>query len=238
MKKRGLAMLVAVFMVFALVSNSQAELKRVRTDVFTTNYTNPAQQQLNVWISVYDNHNYYGPDFVKSITVNAPSSDGSVFVMHPTKDWLPYDRGYWKALYASDFKGGKIPAGTYSITVVPKVGTAITETDAVTATFLPTPVITYPTSGTSPLGATPTIRWNPVAGATYYRVLIWNNSWNEPIFWFWDKQAHTDFNSFPIPNGELKPNCEYRVRIEARAGSQDVDMRSRSDWVTFNTGSW
>jgi hypothetical protein len=158
--------------------------------------------------------------------------------MHPTKDWLPYDRGYWKVLYASDFKGGKIPAGTYGITVVPKVGTAITETDTVTAAFLPTPVITYPASGTSGLGATPTIRWNAVAGATHYRVWIWNNSWNEPIFWCWDKQAHTDFTNFPIPDGELKPNCEYRVRIEARAGSQDLDMRSRSDWVTFTTGSW
>jgi hypothetical protein len=237
MKRRVLAVLAAVVMAFLFAHSAQAGLIRVNLDVFTTNYPAPAQQQLNIWMPVQDIRNSNGPDFVKTITVNAP--DGSVFNLHPAKDWLPYDRAYWKALYAADFIGGKIVGGTYKVTVVPLVAPGtIVETDAITGAFLPTPVVTSPAPGATGVTATPTLSWNAVTGATYYRIQLWNNSWNEPVYWTWEKQARTDFTSFKIPLGELQPNCQYKFRIEARSGSQDMDMRSRSDWVTFTTGSW
>lgn len=245
MGRKNLAFMAASILVFALAGNVQAGLTRVVFDVFTTNYTNAAQQQINFWIPVYDNQNHYGPDFVSSITITAPG--GRTFSVHPKKDWLPYDRAYWKALYSNpDFQGNPIPAGTYTVTVVPLVAntgltiaqSTISETDSVTAAFLPTPVVSSPAPGATGLGQSPNLIWGAVTGATYYRVQLWNDSWNEPVYWTWDKQARTDFTRFRIPAGELKPNCQYKFRIEARSNSQDVDMRSRSDWFTFTTGNW
>jgi hypothetical protein len=236
MRRRNFALLVAAILFFCMIGNVQAGLNRVVFDVLTSNYPNSAQRQLNIWLQVYDNHNYHGPDFVKDITVTAP--DGSVFKLHPAKDWLPYDRAYWKALYAADFKGGKIPGGTYYVTVAPMVGSAIKESDAVSGEFLPIPVVTFPAPGATGVTATPTIDWNPVAGAAHYRIQLWNNTWGEPVYWTWDKQARTDFTSFKIPAGELQPNCQYKVRVEARSSSIDLDMRSRHDWITFTTGTW
>jgi hypothetical protein len=236
MKRGNLAFVAAVILVLALVGNAQAGLTRVVANVFTTNYTDPAQRQLSVFINVYDNHNYRGPDFVSSIRVYAP--DGSEFAIHRSKDWLQYDRGYFKALYAADFSSRAIPTGTYRITVTPLVGSAITETDTLTASFLAPPTITFPANGALGVVEMPTIRWNAVAGATNYRIYLWNNSWNEPVFWSWDKQIIADFTSFTVPRGELKPNCQYRLRIEARSDSLDLDRRSRSDYFTFTTGNW
>jgi hypothetical protein len=53
--------------------------------------------------------------------------------------------------------------------------------------------------------------------------LIWNNTWNEPVYWTWDKQARTDLTSFTVPIGELKPNCQYKFRIEPRSNAQDSE---------------
>jgi hypothetical protein len=238
MKRGNLAFVAAAILSLALVGNAQAGLTRVVPNVWTTNYTDPALQEFNIWISVYDFHNSRGPDFVRSITVTAPDPDGSVFTLHASKDWLQYDRGYWKRLYAADFRTRTIPSGTYRITVTPIEGSAITESDTITVSFLPTPVVTSPALGASDVVERPVIRWMAVPGATFYRVLLWNNSWNEPVYWYWDKQAHTDFTTFQIPRGELKPNCDYRFRIEARADGLDLERRSRSDWFSFRTGNW
>jgi hypothetical protein len=238
MRRPRLSVMATVVMIFFFAANSQAGLTRIVPNVMTTNYSDPAQKQMSVSLTVYDDNNYRGPDFVKSITVNAP--DGSVFSLHPVKDWLPYDRVYSKNFYATDFKGGKIPGGTYKVTVVPLVGSTIDDVDVVTTppSFLPIPVVTAPASGATGIGSTLTIAWKLVAGATYYRVQVWNNTWNEPVYWSWDKQALTNLTRFKIPLGELQPNCQYKFRVEARSSSQDLDMRSRSDWFTFSTGSW
>jgi hypothetical protein len=236
MRRRGLAVLAVVVMLFVFTANSQAGLTRIVLNVMTTNYSDSAQKQMSVSLNVYDDNNYRGPDFVKSITVNAP--DDSVFSLHPVKNWSPYDRVYSKNFYATDFKGGKIPGGTYKVTVVPLVGSTIEEEDVVTLSFLPIPVVTAPASGATGIGSTLTIAWKSVDKATYYRVQVWNNTWNEPVYWSWDKQALTNLTRFKIPLGELQPNCQYKFRVEARSGTQDLDMRSRSDWFTFSTRSW
>jgi hypothetical protein len=236
MRGRGLAMLAAVILFFPLAGNAQAGMNKISVDIFTTNFTNTAQQQLCVWLTVSNDAYWRGPDFVKGIRVTAP--DGSIFRLDPKKDWLPYDRAYWKAFYATDFVSQTIPGGTYLVRVTPLSGEAIEEADTITASFLPTPTVTSPIGGATGVTATPTITWTAVPGATYYRVLLWNNSWNEPVYWTWEKQARTDFTNFTISAGDLKPNCQYKLRIEARSESQDMDMRSRSGFITFTTGSW
>jgi hypothetical protein len=58
------------------------------------------------------------------------------------------------------------------------------------------------------------------------------------VYWYYNKGLTTDFNRVTMPPGALKPNCEYKLRIEARSGSQDLDLRSMSDWVYFKTGAF
>jgi hypothetical protein len=181
------------------------------------------------------------PDYVAEIKITAP--DSTVLYLHPTNDWLPWDKIYHRGFVASDFTGNAIPGGNYSVTVTHKNASKITETDAVgvkgvVPSFLPLPVVTYPTANQIGVPATPTFTWNPVAGATYYRVLLFNNSWGEPVYFYTFRVTQTDFTSFKIPLGELKPKCNYRMRIEARAGSQDMDMRSRTSWINFTTANW
>lgn len=237
MRRGSLAMLATVVLFFSLAGSGQAVMNKINVDIFTTNYPNSAQQQLSVYLTVNDDARLRGPDFVKGIKVTAP--DGTVLRLDPQKDWLPYDRCYWKAFYASDFVTKTIPGGAYLVKVTPISGSFIERSDTVSANFLPVPKVTSPTKGEAGVTATTTIEWTSVAGATYYRVLLWNNTWNEPVFWTWDsKQARTDLTHFALSAVELKPNCQYSLRIEARSNSQDLDMRSRSNFVTFTTGSW
>ena len=244
MRRQGFVVLAAVVLVFALAANSQAVMTRVFVDGFTTNYNDAAQKQMNIWIQVFDSEKSDGPSFVKSITVTAPAPDSSVFTLNVTKDWLHNDHAYWKVLYASDFTTKTIPTGTYIVTVVPLSGYSITEYDSVVASFLPTPTVTYPTNGSIGVPATPKLTWTvPAAPAgltySYYRILLWDNTWNEPVYWTsFGHSMRTDFTYFTIPAGVLQPGRQYKFRIEARAGAQDTDQRSRSDWVTFTTGTW
>jgi hypothetical protein len=124
------------------------------------------------------------------------------------------------------------------VKVTPKAGTAITETDTVTNKLLPVSTVTYPTDGSTVAVSSPTLTWTAVAGATHYRIFLSNGTLDEPVYGWWESQMRTDFTSFKMPVGDLKPNTMYYLRIEARAGSQDLDQRSRSDFVKFTTGSW
>jgi len=241
MRRRSLVVLAAVVMVFALAANSQAVMTRVFFDGWTTNYTDASQKQMNIWIQVFTSEESagpsFGPSFVKTITVNAP--DGSVFQLDVNKDWLNQDHAYWKALYAANFISKTIPSGTYSVTVYPLSGSGIKESDSVDASFLPISTVTFPTNGSTNVPATPKLTWTTASGAANYRVLLWDNTWNEPVYWMsFGNQVRTDFTYFTIPAGVLKPGHQYKLRIEARAGSQDMDKRSRSDFVTFTTGAW
>ena len=230
-----IAVLAAVVMFFFFCANTQAEMARVIVNCWTDNFTDTAQRQMGINVEVYDSTYLDPPSLVKQISVKAP--DGSVLSIHPTNNWLHTNGVYYKGFYASDFKYGKIPGGTYHVTVTPFSGSAITESDSVIATFLPVASINSPVNDET-VGATPTFRWTAVSGATHYRLRLWNNTRNEPVFWYYNRILTTDFNTVTMPPGALKPNCTYQLRIEARSGSQDLDLRSQSDWVTFKTGSW
>jgi hypothetical protein len=178
------------------------------------------------------------PDYVKEIRVTAP--DGSVFSLDPDKDWAINDQGFYKNFLATDFKSGVIPGGTYVATVVPIAGYTIDEKDSIPATFLAIPSISYPVEGATGVPARPVFRWTSVSGSTFYRVQLWNVSADEPIFYYYIPQNNfqTDFNFAQVPKGTLKPNTRYRLQIQARGNSQDVDVRSNTSWIIFTTGSW
>jgi hypothetical protein len=235
MREKLFAAVIIGVMIISFADSSMARMNKMHVDFWTTNYTDPAEQQLNVWIELEDDKYKLGPDIVESITITAP--DGSQFYMDDVGGWLPFDYAYFARFYADDFISGVIPSGVYQATVYPEAGKAIKELDNVQGVFLPTPTIIFPPDGTTGLSYNLTIIWNKVPGARHYQILLWNETLNEPVYWYWMRRAFTDFNTFKIPRGQLKQNCEYRIRIEARAYHQDLDKKFLSDWITFTT-SW
>jgi len=233
MKAKFFSSVIISFLMLLIICNvSHAKIYNVVFEAFTTNYSDSGQKQMNFWIEVFDTVKKNPPEFVSSITVTAP--DGTVLNMHPVKSWLPLDRGYWGRLYANDYIGAKsFAGGTYKCKVVGKAGATIVDTDDVARSFLPIPKITNPSDGAGGVSKTATLRWKAVAGAKQYRVLLWDNSWNEPVYWFWGKRLYLDQLSWKIPLGDLQSGHSYQLRIEARASEQDTDKRSRSDWVSF-----
>ncbi len=232
--KQLLSIVFALVLFHSICPATHAYLCRVRFDVWTTNYSD--YTDINMMVIPEDTNNQNPPDTITSITVTAP--DNTVFTMNTVNNWFPYDRIFYGTYQADDFNSNRIPSGTYRVTVTaPEYNLQITETDFVTASVLTPPVITDPTDGAT-VGKDHVFWWTTVPGATYYRVLLWNEDWDDPVFWWWDRQFRTNHNGVMFPNGVLKPGIQYKIRIEARDGSQDMDRRSRSDWIYFTTSNW
>jgi hypothetical protein len=238
MRRQKVAFLVVAILLFGLIGIVEAGMVRVAFNGWTQNFSDPANRRMCLFLQVYFLPELHPPNYVKTITITAP--DGSILSMNGSKDWLINDEAFYKAFYAADFKSGAIPSGTYTVKVVDTYGTSITETDSISASYMSVPTVTYPTNSATGVPEKPTLTWNAVSGATYYRVLLWNSSWDEPVYWYYiaKNNLQTDLTSVSIPKGVLKPNLNYRLRIQARSASQDVDRRSESDWINFTTGSW
>jgi hypothetical protein len=225
-----------------LASNSEAFMHRVWFNAWTQAEHNQPNKVI-AFIEIGDDERLHPPDFVQEIRITAPpippATVGKVFYLNLVKDWLPWDKAYYRAFTSNDFTPGvPIPGGTWSVRVTADDTIRIAEADSVAASYLPIPQVTYPTAGATNVQATPKFTWNAVAGATYYRILLFNVSHSEPVYFYSFRTKYTDFLYYEIPPGDLKPNCDYRMQIEARAGSQDMDMRSRSAWINFKTGAW
>jgi len=239
MKARIAIVSIVVVLLSFLAGNSHAVMHKVSFNAWTQTDPGPTglpENKLIVWVEVVDDQMSHPPDFVNEIKVTAP--DGSILYLDLSKHWDPWDKAFNRAFIDTDFLGGVIPGGNYSVTVTPNAGTALTETDNVLAKYLPLPVVTYPTQGQVNVPETPTFKWNTVTGATHYRIMLFNDSAKSPVYFFTFRQKFTDLKSYAIPPGDLKPNTNYSMRIEARAGMQDMDIRSRSLWISFTTGSW
>jgi hypothetical protein len=241
MKTKVFLVLVVLASLFIFSTNAQAEMQRVIFNAWTQDEPGPGKR-LCVTVEIVDDEYTYPPDFIKKITITAP--DTSVFNLDLSKDWLPWDGIYYRAFLPSEFVGGVIPAkGTYTARVVPLVGTALTQIDNVTGTFLPIPNLTYPAPGETNVPENAVITWDPVAGATSYEIRLFNLSWSDWVFYYPLRSKFTQFTSYTFPKGILKPNCDYRIQILVRGGAfgsalQDMDMRSRTGGIQFRTASW
>jgi hypothetical protein len=248
MRARIMVILAAVVFIFSFVGNASAQtLSRVIfngwTQVQDENNKDVQYIAFIIYVTLYPVA--YPPDFVEQITISAP--DGTELPIDPDKDWLISDWAFYKKVKADSFDSKKIPTGNYTATVVPKSGsgTKITEADYIRAVFMSVPEITYPTVDLTGVPATPTLKWTGVTyggaitGAIFYRVLI-RTDWGDPIFDGYDSRNNiqTDRTYFKVPKGVLKPNTKYRLQIQARGDSNDLDVRSQTAWVNFTTGSW
>jgi hypothetical protein len=236
MKFKIVFMSLTVALFSLLCGNTHASLQAVWLNVWTQTETG-LPNKLMITVDVRDNQLSHPPDYVTEIKITAP--DTTVLYLHPTNDWLPWDKIYYRGFVASEFVSAIIPGGNYSLRVAHKSGSVITnQKDSVAASFLAPAELTYPTANATGVGETPTFRWNTVKNATFYRIGLFNNTWGEPVYYTPCQVNETDFTSYKIPIGDLKPNCNYKVRIEARASSQDMDMRSRTQWINFTTANW
>ena len=234
MKSKYFFMVVTIIILSVFFTcSAQADMYRLKFDAFTSNFTD--NQQLNVQVRVFDTEFMNPADFIDSITITAP--DGTTFSMTIANNWVQYVDMFQGFYRADDFNSGKIPGGTYKVTVLALSGKKLTSTDSVVASFLPVPVITLPAGG-SIVGAAPTIKWQGVSGANEYRVLLWDEGRSMPVYWLWEKQLYVNGTRYTLPLGDLRPKSSYRLAIEARAGYQDLDKKSRSDWISFNTKNW
>jgi hypothetical protein len=234
--KVRIAMVSLFFVLFCfLASNSHADMHKVNLNVWTQAVTGQPDR-LCVYVEVFDDQLAHPPDYVKEVRITAP--DGSLLYLDPSLHWLAWDKAFYYGFLASEFDSEVIPGGNYTVRVTPDVGSALAESDSVSASFLAPPVVTSPTPEQSGVLEGATFKWNEVPGATYYRIQLWNISWDEPVYYTSFRTKYTDKLKYTIPPGDLKPNCSYRMQIEARAGSQDMDKRSRSAWINFTTGTW
>jgi hypothetical protein len=122
------------------------------------------------------------PNYIKEITVTAPG--GQTFPIDPEKHLSHSDKAFYLSLPETDFKNDIIPSGTYSAKVVHSNGAAITDRDDIQALFLRVPKTTSPTAGTPVSDSTPRFEWDPVAGAKFYEIRLYqgSNGWGEPVF--------------------------------------------------------
>jgi hypothetical protein len=234
--------LIAAMTTLLTGAQARAELHRIFFDVRAQNswVGTPATltNLMAFWIEVYDSEYKNPPDFVDSITIAAPN--GHVYPITAVAHWSYLDRGYYANLDAAALGATTFQPGIYTLTV--KAGTVtLKATDVVNpVVFLKAPTVTYPLELATGVPEQPTITWTAVASAARYGIALWNTTKNEPLYsyWYGIESVYTNATHFTIPKGVLKPNCTYRVQIQARSNLQDTDSRSYSKWVNFATGSW
>jgi hypothetical protein len=225
--------LLTIVMTLTLVLGLSVPVYAIINEVILSVWTNGDDESIAFWVEVTDTI-LSPPLAVTSMIVTSP--DATTFNLMDNRWWFEQDRGFYSGRkYAGDFNGGVIPSGTYSVEVWDLWGITLTATDQVTVNFLDVPVITFPADGSTLADLNPVITWTPVAGAETYRIHLWNDTWNEPIWWWGGKRVYCNQPPFMIPKGVLWSGMSYRLQIQARDSLKDTDNRATSIEITFNT---
>ena len=171
------------------------------------------------------------PENIRSVEITFP--DGT------TKHTLKFDNREttWGWNYFEDetyTSPEMIQAGTYSFTVTDfqnntygPVTETLTQTDIDAAADFGWPTLLAPADWSEVGTTTPTVSWTAVAGASYYRVRLFNAySPTSEIF----LSPEITGTSYAVPGGLLQPNRTYRVRVYAfrEPIGADVDVYSAS----------
>ena len=230
MRTKCLFAILALVSAFFLTTHSWGEVYRVVFDAWTETYVNSkgetAQAMNFQFRNIEDTKGLNGPDAVKSVTVTAP--DGTVFDL--TGTWSEWQKQYF-GRYAATV------GGTFKGTVEYGVNKALTASKALpkTLSFFPLPNVTNPLPGATVDSLTPAITWEKVQGAQFYCLELWDQSLNQPVYYYPHNRIHVYRLSFTIPAGVLRPATNYGVRIEARDSDKALTKRSRTAWINFTT---
>lgn len=169
---------------------------------------------LTFWIKIHDAQGV--PENIKSVKATFP--DGTEIPLY-----LNYTESSTCGIYINDDFALPIAPGNYTITVEDLDGHINTHTD-----LLDVSPIGYPSeeSITAVFNETQgDFTWNPVPGAAFYRLEIYDMDFNR-LYAF-----ATTTNAYHIPAGFLKQNTFYRYRITTRKEffDQGVDNGSTSN---------
>ena len=234
MKKKTNLTLLSVLFIGALSLSAQAEIFKVDFSGKTTTYPNGAMSinRIDFSISVYSTLKTACED-VSSITITAP--DGTLLPLDPLRDWQAYGQNYYAMFKADNFNSRVIPSGTYKITVKDRGGKSITKTLALSVKFLPVVTVVAPTQGAT-VPYVYRFQWNAVPGAKYYLIKLWDEWWDEPVYWNFEggRSLRTDKTYYDLCLGDLVPGHAYQLKIEARDNDQYTSNRSRSELIKFN----
>jgi len=203
----------------------------------TTSFSNPGDNRVDFWVEPTSDSAAHLPDDIQSITLIAPTKETFAIDRYDDLDF-PND-GYFRILVPGDFSGGKIPAGAWRVVIVDAGGRTTGASDVIPNIFLGVPTITNPQAG-GQLGRVGVLRWTPVRGAHVYRVTLYDHTWQQAVFGTGngDKRLNVKRNFAILPQGVLKPDHSYSLRVEARTTLQDSDRRGRSDTIQFSTRTW
>ena len=234
MRTKCLFAILALVSAFFLTAPSWGEVYRVVFDAWTETYVDKsgetAQAMNFLFRDLVDTKGLNGPDAVNSVTVTAP--DGTVFDLTGTwSEWQKQYFGRYTATVGGTFKG------TVEYGVNSKKTLTASKALPKTLSFLPLPNVTNPLpDGTTTVDSlTPTITWDKVTGAQFYCLELWDQSSNQPVYYFPHNRIHVYRLSFTIPAGVLRPKTNYGVRIEARDSDKNLTKRSRTAWINFKT---
>ena len=235
MKCNIIKALICVFGFLGVSAPVQAEIFDVWFDASTRDLD--GFREITFWVGIKDNKFANPFEAVESVTIIAPDSTNFILDLFETYDRTTGDKGFWFKAVESDFDGEVWPSGVYVVEVKDiNSGKTITQKDRLNISWLSIPIITWPTEGAM-VGPTPKLNWAKVPGAERYRITMWDNTWDEPVYSGLNSELRLDVSltSFKIPRGTLKPDHNYSWRVEARDGLQDRDRRSRSILVNFDT---
>lgn len=215
-------------------------MTRLQFNAFTTKYPSGESSyqnntRLDFYFAPYALHKTLGPEDIQSIKIKA-NGITKTFAAYEALDHL--SDAYF-TIADSDSFGTPFPT-KYTISVTDSSNKTISQTDYINAVTLAPSTLKWPSAGSTVSGQTPTFSWTKVPNAAYYRVMLWDITWNQPVFWNYagGPTLTVDRTFVKLSKGLLKSNHDYKWNIEARAGEQDLDRRSRSSWNNFSTATW
>ena len=170
------------------------------------------------------------PEDVASFTATGPSG---TFDLTSSKSWkelgLYYVHGYSQGT-------GIVDNGTYTFRVTDNLGRSATAVQDFTYDgTLPqvNPASMSPADGAYVGTTTPTLSFNPVAGAFYYQVTIQDYDYKA----MWSASPTTTATAFTVPSGMLQPNTAYRWQVHAWDSDTNPQNRQSSSHFSFYTGT-
>ncbi|MFZ2447334.1 MAG: hypothetical protein WAW37_13330 [Syntrophobacteraceae bacterium] len=245
MRSRLLIVVFAMALALSCAFAAHAEIHKVIFDVFThydPNSGTPNTLRFN--IEVADTNGLSGPNAIDwniPPTITIPTAAAPTVITVTINDWEEW-AGFFQAVVnpANLVPVGKIPSGTYTLSLTDIAGRTFTSTNTLAAAVSTTPYLGAPVVST-PVAAYPFIlQWTKVKGAAFYQIKLRDLDWREPVYWFpkWKLiYAPTTPTStkvtYTFPPGVIRTGHHYSVQIEVRDNDKDMSKRSRSLWKEF-----
>jgi hypothetical protein len=175
-------------------------------------------------------------DFNNLESVSIENPDGTEILKLDTSSFIEFkSKGRKKRAFLQDHELADTPkAGWYTAKIHLKDGTVAEARDYVDPGLLPFAEKTYPEESQEvPLPVT--VRWNPIKGATHYKVVI-RDIWNNRKIAFRSKLITE--SALTIPDGKLEVDGEYEWLVHARDVNEDpilgdFNLGSQTAYSTF-----